>query len=294
MRIRTGLVLACFTFVALPVHGQTTLEWKLKEGDKFFMKNVTITKQTVEVAGQKTPMGSTQTTISSMTVLKKTADTVVLRQQVEEQLMQAEGPAAAVQQRAAQLMKGAVMTFTLDTKGRVTKFEGYEELVQRLSEGNPDVAKGIRITLTEETLKQAIQEAFTMSPGKPVRKGDSWLSKMSMSMGPIGQFSVDQTYTYQGTDKGLEVISLKAAFKHMPPANADSGLGFRVVKSNMAAKRAVGSLRFDAKRGRLVSHDFAAQLEGNMTLDVNGKEVSMKMDIDMNTKLSWSDTMPKP
>lgn len=293
MRRRAGLAVMLLAVLAVPARGQVTIEWKFKEGDKLYLQNVTMMKQTVEVLGQRTPMSMTNTTVSSFTVIKKNADGVVLRQEIEDQKIQAEGPTAAQQERMAQLMKGTKLTFTLDNKGRITKTEGYEDLVKRLSEGNDETAKVLRIMFSEDTLRQGVQEAFAFPPGKPVNKGDSWQNKMSISMGPLGQFGADQTYTYEGQAKGGASISMKGEFRFLPAKDDGGGvLPFRVTKANIATKRAKGSVLFDTDAGRMVSQDFDVHLTGPMTISVMGQEAELNMDMEMNVKLAWTDKKP--
>src|SRR5262245_24142176 len=67
-----------------PVQGQTKLEWKFTQGDKFYLENVTTLKQNIEVMGMKLPaMDSVTTTVSSFKVLKSAPDEVVLEQKIE-------------------------------------------------------------------------------------------------------------------------------------------------------------------------------------------------------------------
>lgn len=293
MRHCGGLGVVMLAVLAVPAWGQVTIEWKFKEGDKLYLRNVTATRQTVEVLGQRTPMSLTNTTVSSFTVVKKTADSVVLRQVIEDQQVKAEGQLAAQQERTAQLMKGATFTFTLDNRGRITKVEGYDDLIKRLSEGNDEVAKVLRVMLSEDTLRQGVQEAFAFPPGKPVNKGDRWQSKMAISMGPLGQFGADQHYTYEGQVKDAASISMKGDFRFLPgKEDANAALPFRITKANIATKRAKGAILFDTNAGRMVSQEMDVHLAGPMTIAVKGQEAEMTMDMEMTVKLTWSDKKP--
>lgn len=293
MRRGGGLGVVLLAVLAAPAWGQVTIAWTFKEGDKLYLQNVTSTKQTVEVLGQSTPLSLTNTTVSSFTVMKKTADGVVLRQVIDYQTIKAEGQLAAQQERMALLMKGATFTFTLDNKGRITKVEGYDDLIKRLSEGNDEVAKVLRVMLSEDTLRQGVQEAFAFPPGKPVTKGDHWQSKMAISMGPLGQFAADQHYTYEGQIKDAASISTKGDFRFLPgKEDANATLPFRVTKADIVTKRAKGAILFDTNAGRMVSQEMDMHLAGPMTIAVKGQEAEMTMNMEMTVKLTWSDKKP--
>lgn len=281
--------------LAVPAQGQVHIEWKFKEGDQFYLKNVNTTKQSVEVLGQKTATNMVNTAISSFTVLKKSADSVVLQQKIEDAIIKADGPMAAQQERVAKLMKGTVFTLTLDNQGNITKFEGYDDLVKRLSEGNPDVEKALRVLLSEDTMKQGIREAFAFVPGKPVSKGDTWSQKMALSMGPMGNFGADMKYTYNGPTTGGEAVGYKGDFRFSPNPNDTSNVfPFKVTKGNMKTQRAEGAIVFDSTLGRIASSAMDMHIIGTMTLAINNMEVEMSMDLQMKMEQQWSSTMPKP
>jgi hypothetical protein len=263
--------------------GPVTLEWKFKEGDKFYLENVTSVKQTIEVAGNKIPMDSVQTTVSSFKVLKSDKDGVVLEQKIEASKVKSDK--AGPQQMAAEKMVGSVLTYTLNTKGEVVKMTGFSDLIKKLSEDNEEAAKLIKLILTEDTMKQGIQEAFAFMPGKPVSKGDSWKRKMSLSLGPMGTFLVDQDYTYEGKATDGEQVAVKGAFSYQPPKGDGGGLPFKITKGEFKTDEAKGMLIFDPAKGRLVRHEFKAKLKGNMTIAVADQEAEMKLEQETDTKI---------
>src|SRR5690348_3933318 len=77
--VGAGLLLAA---VVLPARAQTALEWKFKDGDKFYVEAVTDTKQTVTIDNKATTSASTFTTVSSF-VVKKAADGYSVEQTIE-------------------------------------------------------------------------------------------------------------------------------------------------------------------------------------------------------------------
>jgi len=125
---QAALVLAT---LALPAGAQVKLEWKFKEGDKFYVENVSTLKQAVKTRDKMVKENVSTTIVSRMTVKKKTRSSVLLEQKVETVKARGKGDLG----QAAELigkMKGAVFTITLDRAGKITKFAGYKELVEKI------------------------------------------------------------------------------------------------------------------------------------------------------------------
>jgi hypothetical protein len=286
-----GWVVVLAAGLAGPAQGQQVkLEWKFNQGDKFFLENVTTLKQTIEVMGQKIPQESVNTTVSSFKVLKSTPSEVVLEQKIESLKMKGgQGPQAQL----AEQMVGTVFTLTLNTKGEVTKMAGYDELIKKLSQNNEEVAKLLKSILTEDTMKQGIQEAFNFVPGKAVNKGDSWKRQMRLSMGPMGTFLVDMDYTFQGKVKDGEEVAFKGTYGYEAPKGGAGGLPFKVTKGEFKTEEAKGTLVFDGGTGRLVRHEFKAKLNGTMTIAVGAQEASMELKQETDTKIRILKEMPR-
>ena len=84
-----AVISAC---VATPVYAQdATLKLKFKEGEKFWVEEVSSTKQDMTVMGQAVNMKMKTTTITSYAVKKVTPDTVVLDMKIEDVKVDAEG-----------------------------------------------------------------------------------------------------------------------------------------------------------------------------------------------------------
>jgi hypothetical protein len=294
MARRYGFAVLMFLTGLLTVTAQTTpvtLEWKFKQGDKFYLENVTSVKQSIDVAGNKIPMDSVNTTVSSFKVIKADKDGTVLEQKIE--ASQVKGGKAGPQQQVAEKLVGSVLTITLNKKGEVTKIAGFDELIKKLSEDNEEVGKLLKVILTEDTMKQGIQEAFAFMPDKPVVKGDSWKRKLSMSMGPIGTFVVDQEYTYDGKMKDGEQVGVKGTFTYQPPKGDVGGLPFKVTKGDFKTDEAKGTLIFDPEKGRLVRNEFKAKLKGNLTIAVGDQEAKMELEQETDTKIRILDKWSK-
>ena len=75
---RAALGLTALALVHGAALGQTTLQWKFKEGDKFYVEEKMVSKNTTVVAGTTTVQEQTETRISSFLVKSRTKDGVIL------------------------------------------------------------------------------------------------------------------------------------------------------------------------------------------------------------------------
>lgn len=281
--------------MAVPASAQTKLEWKFKEGEKFFLEQVVNNKMAVKVMGMDMNMDTVQTQVTSFAVLKKNSDgSVVIEQKIESIKIEAEGPAAAFAQ-AGQQMEGASFKFTLSPKLQVTKFEGYEEFVKKLGGDDPMLGAMMRMMMSEETMKQSAAEPFAFLPDKPVSKGDKWERKQNLQMAFIGLTS-ENKYNYQGKDtlngKPVEKIGVTSTVKFEPPKGDAGGLPFQISKADFKPEKSDGTFFFDASAGKLVSSEVKMKMKGTMGMSVAGQEIEMEMDVDTTTKTKLLDKKP--
>jgi uncharacterized protein DUF6263 len=269
---------ACLFLCALPLHAQTKLEWKFKEGDRFAQESLVTVQQTMTVGGQTNKQDFEHKLEAIFSVTKVNPDgSVELRMQLEKIKASNRGnpgsPAASSQVRA---LEDAVITLTLNAKREVTKFEGYEDLLKRVTNDDATSAKAIREIVKEETLKQQAAEAFAFLPEKAVNKGDTWNRKLESSLGPLGTILTTHTYTYDGPEmkdgKTLHKISVSSTFSYAPPKSATPGFQFEITKGELQTEKATGTILFDAEAGRLVSSQSNMKIKGTLTIAIPGQK----------------------
>src|ERR1043165_2979917 len=189
-------------------------------------------------------------------------------------------------------LKGHQFTITIDKNGKMTKFEGYESLIKKISNDDPMVEKTLRAILTADTFKKTAENTFTMLPDKAVKKGDTWNRETQMSMGPIGSFKINAKYTYDGMEKDLAVIQGTSTLTYSAPKD-DGGLPFKISKGNIDATNAKTRLLFDSNLGRPSSEHTTLALKGNLTLAIGEMEVEMTLEMEQRTDSKVSTTRPE-
>jgi len=295
LAIAVGVLLAGVT---APAFGQTKLEWKFKEGDKFYVEEVTNVKTTFQIMGKDLDETQKTTTVASYAVKKATDKEVVLEQKYESVNVVAKGGLAGGDGGLGKIqekMKGSKFTITLDrATGKVTKLEGYKEMLKAIENENAEVAKFAEMLITEDSLKKGTEDAFSILPPKEVAKGDTWKQESVMPFEPVGSFKKTATYTYDGKEGAGDKISYKLALVYNPP-KGDGAFGglFKITKGNLKADEAKGTIVFDAAKGRMISNELTMKMAGPLTLDLMGNELGLTLTMELTNTSRVLDQAPR-
>jgi len=265
-----------------PVYGQEVqLKWKFKEGDKFYVEDVTVSKQVVVVIGQTQKVEQKTTVITSYEIQKVTSENIVVKMKIESADVRSDG-GIGVYEKIMEKSKGTIFTITMTPKGEVKKFEGFEEFAKNVGGADEDVNKMLKELITPEMFIQGFEQAFAFVPDKAVKKGDTWTRGSKVPFGGIGEFRSSSTFTFNGKGEGGEEIGVKQSLSYVPPKKgADFGGLFKIVKGDLKADNAKGTYVFDAEKGRLVSATNAMTVKGSLTLDLNGQ---MEVTVDLRVE----------
>jgi len=277
------LVPVMLSAAALPARAQVALDWKLKEGDRFYLVTESTFNQVMELpgkeAGKEIKQEITQTAVLQFLVEKKLPDGGYSIKQTIECLMIKGGANPPVTDDKIQ---GAKFTLTLNPKLEVVKLEDYNEFIKKLAGDDPAALKTIKSIVTEELLTKAATQAFAFLPTKQVKEGDEWGKERSIKMplGPLGSMEVTNLYKYAGkgkvNDKEYDKITFTSDVAYSLPKE-DAGIAFRVVKGALKADNAKGTIYFDSASGRLVQYEMALNLTADLTLSINSVPLETKI-----------------
>jgi RNA polymerase sigma factor (sigma-70 family) len=205
--------------------------------------------------------------------------------------MSKDQPANALASFYQALMDGE-FTVYLNVDGKsgktmtVSRVEGLDGFLKKLPSFN--------------TQLQPLQALFRNVPGEPfpgvlpgraMRKGETWTGNGTQDLGPLGQYLTSYHYTYQGTDSGLERISVEMSLSYTPPpVGAQAGLPFNVLKADLKTQDSSGLVRFDRARGRIVGATLATRLQGTLHVTVGGISKAVELVQKQTTTIKTSDT----
>lgn len=299
---------------AAPASGPVTLKWQFQKGKTFYQEMTTKTDQTINVMGQSIPQTQTQTFYFSWTPDSEKNGVWTIKQKIEGVKMEitvggnpitfdSTKPAAAgtdnpLQNFFKQLV-GSTFTLTVDpSKSKpVIAIKGRDEFLKKLKSANPQMDTLLNTILSDESLKQMADPAFSVVPDHTVKPGDTWTRTSTLNLGPIGNYQTTYTYKFDGMDssnKDLAKISVTTTLKYTPPSAAAAGpagaLPFKITKANLTSKDSKGTLLFDMKKGRVDRSDTSLQLDGSLDIDISGTTTKVELKQTQKTTVRTSDT----
>jgi hypothetical protein len=313
--VRTVRWLAALALVGLfvPAFGQdsgTKLAWKFEKDKTFYQKMETTTEQTMKVMGSDIKQKQTQTFFFSWTPVKedKEKGTWEVKQKIEGVIMRIEIGGQPIeydstkeQQQSTALsdffkqLVGSEFTLTVDKDFHVTKIEGRDAFLKKLTNQNPQMEALLKQILSDEALKEMADPTFAAIPNKEVKKGDKWDKTSKLDMGPIGKYENKYNYEYMGPNKDKKnEIKVETELKYTPPGDntTSGGLPFKIKSANLSSKNAGGTILFDADKGRVEESNMKVTLEGELNIEIGGQNTAVKLDQTQTTKVTTSDTNP--
>lgn len=244
------------------------LKWRFTPNTKFFVETnvnlVQVRRAESLAAEHRDTVGIT--TISSFLVKEAPENgPVVLEQKVESTRHKWGGTNAARSAAMAELfghLQGAVFVVTLTPEHKVSKIEGYDELIKRIARRNAAEADRFRQLIPEEDLKRATEEGFSFLPDKPVKPGDQWTRPMFLNLLPMGTLVGETLFTFEKMEKGKALLktAVNAKPRFQPQGDALQG------GSSFELESRVGSVVFDVEKGRTEQQDLTFRFRGASTV----------------------------
>lgn len=197
-------------------------------------------------------------------------------------------PTATALEEFCRRMDDSVFTITLKPDLEITEFKGYDEFLTKVTGEKPDpkaaadagspLTKHVKALLSEETLRQAAREALGHWPKGPVSEGATWKfpeqGETKESLGALGTCRRTTTYKLEGPDnydnKPVLRISYTSAITIEADKAAGGALPFQVLKADLKAENAKGTIYFDEKTGRVIATTSSLTLTGPLTITLTG------------------------
>jgi len=191
-------------------------------------------------------------------------------------------------------VKEAKFTYTISPKDmKVTKIDGRDEFVKKLSQTNPQMESFLKSILSEEAMKSMAQQTWFALPPSPKEKGETWPQKDQLKLGPVGTYDISMTFKYVGPKDKNEVIDLEKATMTYSPPTAKDGLPFTIKeKSTLEAKESSGQFIFSPDKGRWDTTTMKMKLEGTLNIEVGGMETSVVLKQTQESTSKFTDDNP--
>jgi hypothetical protein len=299
-RYRSLILLPALLLAGAALAQETKLEFKLVPGT-FRTQSTSRVEQVLTIMGQAIPTKADSTTVTRSTIGPRAADgSVRLEQKTESIAAKVQLPNGTLTfdstkpeatkadnemlQALADIFKAstsAVYTIVLGKDNRAVSVDGIEKA---LAEAPEAVRGALKDELSADAIKEATNQAYSLFPDKPVKKGDRWTRETVARIGGGQTLTFENFYEYQGTvekaGKTYDKISVftngvKYAIK------APAGGQIDVKDSDLKIDSSSGTLLYDRELGRVVESTSTVHIVGAMTLSVNNMDLGTKLDLTM-------------
>jgi len=330
-RVSAGVfTLACLVWAGLLVQVQANQDKDVvkfdfkafeakKDGDKFksfYQKLETKTTQEMKVEKGNQPaikQEQQQTFIIKYTPLEKKGSDFVVEQQIEYVKMDisigttkigydsalASQPKNPMTEFFDSLMKIKLTLYIDENTRKVTKIEGSKEFVDKLGESHPQMKNLLKSILSDEAIKRMSEQTWAAIPTTPKKKGEIWPGKSELNLGPIGTYTNEYKYTFEGEDKDntkLDRISVKPSMVYSAPKEKkgkDEALPFDIKDGSKLTSddgASSGTVLFDREKGRIASSNMKMKVTGTVVIDIGGTDTRVELVQDQESKLATADT----
>lgn len=172
----------------------------------------------------------------------------------------------------------ARLKLVADQKGRITKVEGIQELLNSVETGGM-AGQMLRSMFNEDAVKQMGMLPQGL-PYRKVQRGESWTTETSMSAGPAGTIKVQMQHTFDGweTRGGIRCACITYSgtiSSGAPEAASNSQLSFEI-----QGGRIQGTTWFDPESG------FVREGTSDTYMKLNISAGNRQMSIDLNQKVT--------
>ncbi len=309
-KVRWLVALALVSLMA-PAFAQDSgakLAWKFEKDKPFYQEMTTKTEQTMKVMGSDIKQTQTQTFYFSWTPVKQEGDNWEIKQKIEGVKMRIEiggqpieydstkeGQTSTALSDFFKQLVGSEFTLTVDKNFKVTKIDGRDAFLKKLTNANPQMEALLKQILSEDALKEMADPTFAAVPNKEVKKDEAWERTSKLDMGPIGRYENTYKYIYDGADKDKKgKIKVETTLKYFPPDEkaTGGGLPFKIKSASLTSSDAGGNILFDPEKGRVDESNMHVRLNGDLKIEIGGQETAVKLDQTQTTTVKTSDTNP--
>jgi len=287
------------------------LTLKLEKGKAFYEKMSTVVIQKLKVQGQDLSQNQEQTFVFEWMPEKQEGDKWTLKMKIIQVKMKidisnntieydsanknATGPVGAP--GLTDFFKNLVdseFTVLFNAKeNKVEKVDGRDAFIKRLSSGNTQLEGLLRKILTEEAERQMTDPTFGLLPAEPKAMGATWDSKSTLNLGPIGSYEVANKSTVKSKEKDDVNVEIVPTLTYKLPSDAGEALLFKIKSGEIKSETTTpGSMRYDAKAGRIIEAKIPVKLQGTLDVTIGGTDTKIELRQEQTTTVSMSDTNP--
>ncbi|HQR06983.1 MAG TPA: DUF6263 family protein [Gemmatales bacterium] len=282
--------------VALAQTGKAVLlDWKFKEGEKFWVDTLTRVEQVEKMGTQQGANIVVMRTITSYLVKKVTESNYVeLEAKIESTRYENnQTPDSQKMSTLFGMLQGATFKLTMNPERQVQKLEGYSDWLLKLAgQIQPSEVDRLRALVPEADIRNAASEGFGFLPGKEITLNQQWKKKCELNLAPAGLLNYQVNYTYRGNDKGKEkiVIDCKENGKYtMTPGMSAAG-----TQSEFTLVSRTGTIWFNNQTGKLDQAEHVYQTQGNILMPATATSAAATLQVTNRIQVKQTLSMRPP
>ncbi len=189
-------------------------------------------------------------------------------------------------------LQNAVVTCTVTPHGKLTKLEGYKELLGDLLKDNP-LAKQFAGGGTEEAAQMALAEYVPLLSDNAVSPGTRWEAPFQLNLDKFGKASGKRLYAYEGEGLVGKRKTAKISAATELSFELDIEMGGAKVTGTLSVTQSKGTIHFDPKQGCVVSFSNEYTLAGNLNVAAGGQNIPVTMEQVQQSTMELLDQLPK-
>lgn len=271
------------------------LDWKFKEGEKFWVDTVTRVEQIEKVGTQQGANVVLMRTITSYFVKRVTESNYVeLEAKIES--TRYENNQTADSQKMSTLfamLQGATFKLTMNPEREVQKLEGYSEWLLKLAtQLPPSEVDRLRALVPEADIRNAASEGFGFLPGKEITLNQQWKKKCELNLAPAGLLNYQVNYTYRGNDKGKEKIVIEC--KENGKFTMTPGIAVTGTQSEFTIANRTGTIWFNNQTGKLDQAEHLYQTQGTILMPATATSAAATLHVTNRIQVKQTLSMRPP
>jgi hypothetical protein len=190
------------------------------------------------------------------------------------------------------LTSGMALTCTITPQGKLTKLEGYKELLGDVLKDNP-LGQQLTGGASEEAAKLGLAEFIPLMSEKPVTQGQRWEVPFQLNLEKLGKATGKRLYAYEGEGKVGKLKTAQISVLTELSFELDVDMGGAKVTGTVSITQSKGTIHFDPKKGRLVSMSNEYTLSGNLNVAAGGQNIPVAMEQTQHMSMELLDSLPK-
>lgn len=202
---------------------------------------------------------------------------------------------------------GETFTYELAPTGKVLSVSGYDKIMQKMFESmeenpmGPAMADAFGEQLSNDSMKQQLEQMMHVLPEGPVEVSDSWNVNLRQSMPFIGKMNYDATYVLVGHEHFITDDCARLAVKSTwnfeedtdfkPDADSDAAQMMQMFDMDIQEASARGDVHFSTERGVLMRT--VQDIHMVMVMSMKQQEGQPSFDFEMKQDMKMQMTLEK-